>query len=99
MHSPIYLETTLAWYILGAPAPEYRAHFAPFSRAHKIAQALVCMLMRDPHTPLDAFIVELQLTDGMVMDDVLGDSSRLPDMSDIQVAVRCLPRHISSHVI
>jgi len=96
MRSPIYLETTLAWYILGAPAPEYRALFAPFFRAHKIAQALVCTLMGDPHTPLDAFVVELQLTDSMVMGDVLGDSSRFPEMRDVQAAVRC-PQPISSH--
>jgi cytosine specific DNA methyltransferase-like protein len=88
MRSPIYFETTVAWYILGAPAPEYRALFAPFFRAHKIAQALVCMLMRDPHTHLDEFIVELQLTDCMVSNDVLGDNSRFPDMRDVQDAVR-----------
>jgi hypothetical protein len=99
VRSPIYLETTLGWYILGAPAPEYRALFAPFFRTHKIAQALVCTLMRDPHTPLDAFIVELQLTDGMVMDDVLGDSSRLPDMPDVQVAVCCPAQPVSSHIV
>lgn len=81
----MYLETTLAWYILGAPAPEYRALFAPFFRAHKIAQALVCTLMRNPHTPLDEFIVELQLTDCLVMNDIY---SRLPDMRDVQDAVR-----------
>ena len=78
----------MAWYILGAPAPEYRALFAPFLRAHKIAQALVCTLMREPHTELDAFIVELQLTDCMVMNEVLGDSSRWPDMRNVQDAVR-----------
>ena len=65
----------MAWYILGAPASEYRALFAPFLRAHKIAQAFVCTLMRDPHTDMDAFIVELQLTHCMVMNDVLGDST------------------------
>lgn len=96
MGSPMYLETTLAWYILGAPAPEYRALFAPFFRAHKIAQALVCTLMRDPHTPLDEFIVELQLTDCLVMNDIY---SRLPEMRDVQDAVRCSRRSSSSHII
>lgn len=78
----------MGWYILGAPASEYRALFAPFFRAHKIAQALVCTLIREPDTDLDAFIAELQLTDCMVMNDVLGDSSRSPDMRDVQEAVR-----------
>jgi hypothetical protein len=76
----------MAWYILGVPAPEYHALFAPFIRAHRIAQALVCMLMRDPRTPLDAFIVELQLADCTLM-DVSGSGSRLLDMSDVQDAV------------
>jgi hypothetical protein len=90
----------VAWYILGAPASEYRALFAPFFRAHKIAQALVCTLMREPHTDLDAFIVELQLTDCVVMNDVLGDSSRWPDMRDVQDAVRFPPQPSSSpHII
>jgi hypothetical protein len=90
----------MAWYILGAPASEYRALFAPFFRAHKIAQALVGTLMREPHTDLDAFIVELQLTDCVVMNDVLGDSSRWPDMRDVQDAVRFPPQPSSStHII
>jgi hypothetical protein len=80
----------VAWYILGAPASEYRALFAPFFRTHKIAQAFVCTLMRDPHIDLDAFIVELQLTDCMVMNDVLGNVSRCPDMRDVEDAV-CFP--------
>lgn len=89
----------MGWYILGAPAPEYRALFAPFFRAHKIAQALVCTLMRDPHTPLDAFIVELQLTDCMVINDLLGDSSYLPEMGEVQDAVRCPLQPSSSYII
>ena len=98
--SPIYLETTVAWYILGAPASEYCALFAPFFCAHKIAQAFVCTLMRELHTDLDAFIVELQLTDCMVMNDVLGDCSRWPDQRDVQDAVRFPPQPSSSpHII
>lgn len=90
----------MAWYILGAPAPEYRALFVPFFRAHKIAQTFVCTLMREPHTDLDAFIVELQLTDCMVMDGVLGDNNRWPDVRDVQDAVRFPPRSGSSpHII
>ena len=81
----------MAWYILGAPASEYRPLFAPFFRTHKIAQAFVSTLMRDPHIGLDAFIIELQLTDCMVTNDVLGDSSRWPDMRDVQDAVRFPP--------
>ncbi|KAI9510780.1 S-adenosyl-L-methionine-dependent methyltransferase [Russula earlei] len=81
---PIYLETTVAWYILGAPAPEYRALFVPFFRAHRIAQILVCALIRDQRTSLDAFLAELQLTDWTVMDDI---NNRLPDMRDIQDAI------------
>ena len=46
------------------------------------------MLMREPQTDLDAFIVELQLMDCMAMNDVLSDSSRWPDMRDVQDAVR-----------
>ncbi|KAH9984055.1 S-adenosyl-L-methionine-dependent methyltransferase, partial [Russula compacta] len=84
---PMYLETTMAWYILGVPAPEYRAHFAPFFRAHKIAQALVCTLMRDPRTPLDVFISELQLMDCTVMDDISGGKRPVPDMHDVQDAI------------
>jgi len=87
MRSPIYLETTKAWYILGVPAPEYRVLFAPFFRAHKITQVLVCALMRDQRIPLDEFIVELQLADCMVMDDVSGGNSRVLDMSDVKDAV------------
>lgn len=81
----------MAWYILGAPTSEYRALFAPFFRAHKIAQAFVCTLMREPNTELGAFIVKLQLTDCMVMNDTLGDSSRWPDVRDVQDAVRFPP--------
>jgi len=80
----------VAWYILGAPAPEYRALFTPFFRAHKIAQAIVCTLMREPHIHLDDFIVELQLTDCMVMNDVLGD---------VRDAVRSSSQPSSSHII
>jgi len=90
MRSPVYLETTEAWYILGVPAPEYRVLFAPFFRAHKIAQVLVCALMRNQRIPLDEFVVELQLADCMVMDDVSGGNSRVPDMSDVQDAVLLL---------
>ena len=50
-------------YILGPPASEYRPHFAPFFRAHIIAQVFVRTLMRESHIDLDAFIVELQLTE------------------------------------
>jgi hypothetical protein len=82
----------VGWYILGAPASEYRALFAPFFRAHKIAQAFVCTLIREPHTDLDAFIVELQLTNCVVMNDVSGDRSRWPDMRDVQDAVRFPPQ-------
>lgn len=90
----------MGWYILGAPAPEYRALFAPFFRAHKIAQAFVCTLMREPHTDLDAFIVELQLTDWMIMTDVLGDSSHWPDLRDVRDAVRFPPQPSPSpHII
>lgn len=46
--------------------------------------------MRELHTDLDAFIVELQLTDYMVMNDVSGDNNRWPDMRDVQDAVRSL---------
>jgi Cytosine specific DNA methyltransferase replication foci domain len=99
LRSPIYLETTAAWYILGAPVSEYRALFAPFFRAHKIAQVFVCTLMREPQTDLDAFIVELQLTDCMVLNDVLGDSSRWPDMRDVQDAVRFPPQRSLPHII
>ena len=52
--------------------------------------------MRDPHIGLDAFIIELQLTDCMVTNDVLGDSSRWPDMRDVQDAVRFRPQPSSS---
>ena len=67
-------------------AAKYRVLFALFFCAHKIAQALMCTLMRDPHTPLDEFIVELQLTDALVMNNVY---SRLPDKHDVQDAVCC----------
>ena len=90
MRSPIYLETTEAWYILGAPASEYYMLFAPFFRAHKIAQVLVCALMRDQRIPLDEFIVELQLADCIVMNNVSGGNSRVPDMSDVKDAVLLL---------
>lgn len=90
MRSPIYLETTEAWYILGVPAPEYRALFAPFFRAHKIAQVIVCALMRDQRISLDEFVVELELADCMVMADVSGGNSRAPDMSDVKDAVPLL---------
>lgn len=96
--SPIYLETTASWYILGAPASKYRPLFAPFFRAHKIAQVFVCTLMREPHTDLDAFIVELQLTDCMVMNDALGDNNRWPDMRDIQDAVCFPPQRLLPHI-
>ena len=89
----------MGWYILGAPASEYRALFAPFFLVHKIAQAFVCTLMREPQTDLDAFIIELQLTDCMVMNDVLDDSSRCPDMRDIQDAVRFPLPSSSPHII
>lgn len=55
--------------------------------------------MRDPHTPLDAFIVELQLTDCMVINDLLGDSSYLPAMGEVQDAVRCPLQPSSSYII
>ncbi|KAH9013666.1 S-adenosyl-L-methionine-dependent methyltransferase [Lactarius hengduanensis] len=57
---PIFIETTTAWYILGVPAREYRAHYAPFFRAHKIAQALVCALVCDPDMSLGVFVSELE---------------------------------------
>ncbi|KAI9429370.1 hypothetical protein BJY52DRAFT_1345301 [Lactarius psammicola] len=57
---PISIETTTAWYILGVPAREYRAYYAPFFRAHKIAQALVSALIRDAHMSLEAFVSELE---------------------------------------
>jgi DNA (cytosine-5)-methyltransferase 1 len=58
--SPIFIETTSAWYILGVPAREYRAYYAPFFRVHKIAQALVCALISDVHMSLEAFISDLE---------------------------------------
>ena len=76
----------MAWYRLGVPAPEYHALFLLFIRAHRIAQVLVCMLMRDPRTPLDAFIAELQLKDCTLM-DVSGSNSQLLRMSDVQDTV------------
>jgi hypothetical protein len=66
---------------------------------HKIAQVFVCTLMREPHTDLDSFIVELQLTDWMVMNDVLGDSGHGPDMRDVQNAVRFPQLSSSPHTI
>jgi len=88
----------LAWYILGAPASEYCPLFAPFFRAHNIAQAFVCTLIREPQTDLASFIVDLQLTDCMVMNDVLGDSSHWPDMRDVQDAVRFPQPSSSPHI-
>jgi hypothetical protein len=88
--SPMYLETTAAWYILGVPAPEYRALFAPFFRAHRIAQVLVCALLRDQRTHLDDFISELKLTDCTLMGDASGDNTRTLDMRDVHDAV-CFP--------
>ena len=82
--SPIYLETTAAWYILGLPTPEYRALYTPFFCVHKIAQTLVCALMRDARTPLDAFLDELQLTACVSTDG----SSKILSMRDVNEAVR-----------
>ena len=78
----------MAWYILGVPAPEYRALFAPFFCAYRIAQVLVCTLLRDLHTTLDAFLADLQLMDCMVMDEISDGKSRVADMRDVQNAVR-----------
>jgi hypothetical protein len=64
--------------------PEYRALYKPFFRAHKIAQTLVCALMRDAHTPLDAFLAELQLTACVTTDS----SSNVLSMRDVNDAVR-----------
>jgi Cytosine specific DNA methyltransferase replication foci domain len=82
--SPIYLETTTAWYILGVPSPIYRPLYMPFFRAHKIAQVLVCALMRDAHTPLAAFLAEIQLT--VCVD--MGGSTNVLDTRDVKEAVR-----------
>ena len=90
MRSPVYIETTKAWYILGVPAPEYRVLFSPFFRAHKIAQVLVCALMRDQRIPLDEFVAELRIANCMAMDDVSGGNCRVPDMSDVKDAVLLL---------
>lgn len=90
MRSPVYIETTKAWYILGVPAPEYRVLFSPFFRAHKIAQVLVCALMRDQRIPLDEFVAELRLANCMAVDGVSGENSRVPDMSDVKDAVLLL---------
>ena len=95
LRSPIYLETTAAWYILGVPASEYRVLFAPFFRAHRIAQVLVCALLRDQRTHLDDYIVELQVADCTLIGDVSGGNSRGLGMRDVQDAVR-LPSHHSS---
>jgi hypothetical protein len=85
LRSPIYLETTSAWYILGSPTTKYRALFVPFFRAHKIAQVLVCTLMHDQHTSLDDFIAEIQLSGCTLMGNVSGSAL---DMHDVQDAVR-----------
>jgi Cytosine specific DNA methyltransferase replication foci domain len=85
LRSPIYLETTAAWYILGSPTQEYRAFFVPFFRAHKIAQVLVCALMHDQRTSIDDFIAELQLSGCTLMGNVSGSAL---DMYDVQDAVR-----------
>jgi Cytosine specific DNA methyltransferase replication foci domain len=82
--SPIYLETTAAWYILGLPTPEYRALYTPFFRAHKIAQTLVCALMRDARTPLEALLDEIALIACVSTD---GNSNVL-SMRDVNEAVR-----------
>jgi DNA (cytosine-5)-methyltransferase 1 len=58
--SPIFIETTVAWYILGVPAREYRAYYVEFFRAQKIAQALVCALISDANMSLEAFINDLE---------------------------------------
>lgn len=87
IHSPIHLETTAAWYVLGVPAPAYRALYAPFFRTHKIAQVLVCALMRDVHTSLDAFLSELQL----IACTITNESSNVLDTRDVQEAVRLAP--------
>ncbi|KAH9973348.1 S-adenosyl-L-methionine-dependent methyltransferase [Lactifluus volemus] len=54
----------------------------PFFRAHKIAQVLVCALMRDAHTPLAAFLAEIQLT---VCVDMSGSTNVL-DTRDVKEA-------------
>ena len=79
-HSPIFIETTAAWYILGLPAREYRAHYAPFFRAHKIAQALVCALISDANISLEAFINDLEAS-------AVTGSSGTCTANDIQDAV------------
>ena len=88
LHSPMYLETTAAWYILGLPASEYRALFSSFFRAHRIAQVLVCALLRDQHTHFDDFVIELHVADPMLIDNVSGGNNRGLDLRDVQDAVR-----------
>jgi len=88
--SPIFVETTTAWYILGVPAREYRAYYAPFFRAHKIAQALVCALIGDAHMSLEAFVSELEA--GACTAMALGSGGTCTPR-DLQDAVRCLTPH------
>jgi DNA (cytosine-5)-methyltransferase 1 len=83
--SPIFIETTSAWYILGVPAREYRAYYAPFFRAHKIAQALVCALISDVHLSLEAFISDLEAG---TLTSIALSSGGTCTPSDLQDAVR-----------
>ena len=93
--SPISIETTQAWYILGLPARDYRAYFASFFRAHKIAQALVCALIRDANMSLDAFVSELEAGTGTAL--ALLGSGGMCTPGDLQDAVRILtPLHSRS---
>ncbi|KAF8262785.1 S-adenosyl-L-methionine-dependent methyltransferase [Lactarius quietus] len=81
---PIFIETTAAWYILGLPSRDYRAYYAPFFRAHKIAQALVCALISDAHMSLEAFISDLEA--GACTAMVLGNVGTCTP-SDLQDAI------------
>lgn len=57
--SPIFIETSYAWYILGDPASQYRAFYAPFYNAHKIAQHLVSTALAAPDTTYSQFVEDL----------------------------------------
>ena len=96
LRSPIYLKTIASWYIIGSPASEYRPRFAPFFRAHNIAQVFVCTLIREPHTDLEVFIVELQFTESPCLHFDLG--KRLGE-GDVVGSIDSYPQFSSSQPI
>jgi DNA (cytosine-5)-methyltransferase 1 len=69
VHSPVYIETQYAIYLLNSPSRLYKPHFHHFYTPHRIAQLVVTSALDHPRQSYDEFLRGILAHDDYLLND------------------------------